>query len=47
MIEDVARHADTTFTRSEYKVDAAVRSPYLEDLEEIGNAYEIREGKKR
>ena len=47
MIEDVARHVDTIFTRDEYKVDAAVRSPYLEDLEEIGDAYEIREGKKK
>ncbi|XP_057310306.1 uncharacterized protein LOC130648282 [Hydractinia symbiolongicarpus] len=47
MIEDQARHANTTFTRDEKKVDAAMRSPYLEDLEEIGDAYEIREGKKR
>ena len=28
------------------QVDKAMRSPYLEDLEEIGNAYEIREGKQ-
>ncbi|XP_057292550.1 uncharacterized protein LOC130621260 [Hydractinia symbiolongicarpus] len=47
MIEDLARHANTTFTRDENKVDAALRSPYLEDLEEIGDAYEIREGKKK
>ncbi|XP_057312292.1 uncharacterized protein LOC130653799 [Hydractinia symbiolongicarpus] len=47
MIEDQARHANTTFTRDEKKVDAAMRSPYLEDLEEIGDAYEIREGKKK
>ncbi|XP_057294628.1 uncharacterized protein LOC130623157 [Hydractinia symbiolongicarpus] len=47
MIEDQARHANTTFTRDEKKVDEAMRSPYLEDLEEIGDAYEIREGKKK
>ncbi|XP_057290810.1 uncharacterized protein LOC130613491 [Hydractinia symbiolongicarpus] len=47
MIEDLARHANTIFTRDEKKVDAAMRSPYLEDLEEIGAAYEIREGKKK
>ena len=47
MIEDVARHVDTTFTSDERKVDAAMRSPYLEDLEEIGDAYEIREGKQK
>ncbi|XP_057294626.1 uncharacterized protein LOC130623154 [Hydractinia symbiolongicarpus] len=47
MIEDLARHANTTFTRDEKKVDAAMRSPYLEDLEETGVAYEIRKGKKK
>ncbi len=42
MIEDVARHADTTFTSDERKVDAAMRSPYLEDLECTKNeAYEL------
>ena len=29
------------------RVDQAMRSPYLEDLEEIGDAYEIREGKQK
>ena len=47
MIEDVARHANTTFTSDEQRVDEAMRSPYLEDLEEIGDAYEIREGKQK
>ena len=47
MIENVARHANTTFTSNERKVDQAMRSPYLEDLEEIGDAYEIREGKHK
>ena len=47
MIEDVARHANTTFTSDERKVDQAMRSPYLEDLEEIGDAYELREKKQK
>ena len=47
MIEDVARHVNTIFTSDENKVDKAMRSPYQEDLEEIGNAYEIREGKRK
>ncbi|XP_057302867.1 uncharacterized protein LOC130637032 [Hydractinia symbiolongicarpus] len=42
MIEDLARHNNTTFTKDEKVVDAAMRSPYLEDLEEIGDAYELR-----
>ena len=46
MIEDVARHVNI-FTSDEDKVDKAMRSPFLEDLEEIGNAYEIREGKQK
>ena len=32
MIEDVARHADTTFTSDQRKVDAAMRSPFSETL---------------
>ncbi|XP_057313141.1 uncharacterized protein LOC130654548 [Hydractinia symbiolongicarpus] len=47
IIEDLARHAITTFTRGEKEVDAALQSPYLEDLEEIGNAYELRRGKHK
>ena len=46
MIENVARHANTIFTRDENKVDALLRCHYLEDLEEIGDAYELREGKR-
>ncbi|XP_057310505.1 uncharacterized protein LOC130648469 [Hydractinia symbiolongicarpus] len=42
MIEDLARHSNTTFTRDEKEVDAAMRSPYLE---EIGDAYKIRKGR--
>ena len=41
MIEDVARHVNTIFTSNENRVNKAMRSPYLEDLEEIGDAYEI------
>lgn len=37
MIENVARHAR--------KVDHAMRSPYLKDLEDIGHAYDNIEGK--
>ena len=35
MIEDVTRHVNTIFTSDEDKVDKVMRSPYLEDLEEI------------
>ncbi|XP_057310113.1 uncharacterized protein LOC130648107 [Hydractinia symbiolongicarpus] len=46
MIEDLARHNNTTFTKDEKVVDAAMRSPYLEDLEEIADAYEVRRSKQ-
>ena len=39
-------YADTIFTNNERTVDKAMPSPYLEDLEEIWGAYEIREGKR-
>ena len=47
MIEDVARHCYTTFTTDENKVDTALRSPFFADLEEIGEAYEIQERKRK
>ena len=47
MIEDVARHCHTTFTVDDGKVDAAMRSPFFEDLEEIGDAFEIKERKRK
>ena len=47
MIEDVARHCYTTFTVDDRKVDEALRSPFFEDLEEIGEAYEIQERKRK
>ena len=39
-------YADTIFTNNERTVDKAMPSPYLEDLEEIWGAYEIREEKR-
>ena len=47
MIEDVVRHLSTTFTTDGNDVDMALRSPFLEDLEEIGDAYEIKERKRK
>ena len=47
LIEDLSRHCYTTFTTAENKVDAALRSPFFRDLEEIGDAYEIKEGKRK
>ena len=39
MIEDLGRHKST---REEMVVDEAVRSPFFDNLEEIGGAYEIK-----
>ena len=47
MIEDVVRHLRTTFTTDGNEVDVALRSPFFEDLEEIGDAYEIKERKRK
>ena len=47
MIEDVVRHLSTTFTTDGNEVDMALRSPFFEDLEEIGDAYEIKERKRK
>jgi hypothetical protein len=46
LIEFLERHCNITFTKDERLVDAALRSPFFEDLEEIGDAYEIKEGKR-
>ena len=46
MIEDFGRHKSTKFTREEWVVDKALRSPFFDDLEEIGGAYEIKERKR-
>ena len=47
MIEDLTKHVRVTFTRKEDFVDKAFRSPFFEDLEEINEAYEISERKRR
>ena len=47
MIEDLTKHVRVTFTRHEDSVDKAFRSPFFEDLEEINEAYEISERKRR
>ena len=47
MIEDLTKHVRVTFTRNEDSVDKAFRSPFFEDLEEINEAFEISERKKR
>ena len=46
MREDLGRHKNTTFTLKEMVVDKAFRSPFLDNLEEIGGAYEIKEFKR-
>lgn len=47
MIENVAWHCYMIFTTDDRKVDAALRSPFFEELEEIGDAYEIQERKRK
>ena len=46
MIEDLGRHKSTKFTRKERVVEEALRSPFFDDLEEIGGTYEIKEAKR-
>ena len=47
MIADVVRHLSTTFTTDDNEVDIALRSSFFEDLEEIGDAYEIQKRKRK
>ena len=47
MIEDNVRHLSTKFTTDGNEVDIALRSPFFDDLEEIGNAYEIKDRKRK
>ena len=47
LIEDLERHTNTRFTSKESDVDTALRSAFFEDLEEIDDAYEIRERKRQ
>ena len=46
MIEDLGRHKSTKFTRKKGSVDKALRSPFFDNIEEIGGAYEIKERKR-
>ena len=46
MIEDLGRHKSTKFTRKDIVVDKAFRSPFFDNLEGIGGAYEIKEFKR-
>ena len=46
MIEGLDCHQSTKFTLEERVVDKALRSPFFDDLEEIGGAYEIKEFKQ-
>ena len=46
MIEDQGRHNSKKFTREEWVVDKALRSPFFDNLEEAGGAYEIKERKR-
>ena len=46
MIEDLGPHKSTKFTRKEMVIDKALRSPFFDNLEEIGGAYEIKEFKR-
>ena len=43
IIEDLGCHKSTKFTRKERVVDKALRSPFFNNLEETGGAYEIKE----
>ena len=46
MIEDKGRHKRTRFTLEERVADKARRSPFFDNLEEAGGAYEIKESKR-
>ena len=46
MIEDLGRHKRARFTCKERSVDKVLRSPFFDNLEEIGGAYEIKKFKR-
>ena len=46
MIADLGHHKSTKFTCKEMVVDKDVRSPFFNNLDEIGGAYEIKEFKQ-
>ena len=43
---DLGRHKSTKFIREKNSVDQALRSPFFNNLEEAGGAYEIKEFKQ-
>ena len=47
MIEAVERHTCTVYTKDEKLVDRTLRSAFFEDLDEIGEAYELESRKAR
>ena len=47
MIENVASHNSTRYTKDEKLVDRMLRSAYFADLNEIGSAYELTSRKRR
>ena len=46
IIEDLDRHKSTKFTHKEMVVEKALRSPFFNNLDDIGEAYEIKEFKR-
>ena len=46
MIENLGCHKSAKFTCEERVVDKAFRSPFFDNLEEIGEAHEIKEFKR-
>ena len=46
MIEDLDCFKNTKFARKEMVVDKALMSPFFDNLEELGGAYEIKELKQ-
>ena len=47
LIEAIERHKNTVYTKDEKCVDRALRSAWFEDLNEIGEAYELESRKPR
>ena len=47
LIEAVERHTNTAYTKDEKVVDRALRSAWFEDLNEIGDAYELESRKPK
>ena len=47
LIEAVERHTNTAYTKDGKVVDRALRSAWFEDLNEIGDAYELESRKPK